>query len=109
MSRRLLKVRQHTLCARYKKTADPPRPCPPHLTAHVHSSPQERSKLEKEPLNFVAEIETLHDDIFKWSVTINGPPESPYAGGKFCVRLDFPEQYPFKPPVVSVPSPVLQT
>jgi ubiquitin-protein ligase len=29
-----------------------------------------------------------------------GPPSSPYAGGKFRLKLKFPAQYPFKPPVI---------
>ncbi|KAL7558637.1 hypothetical protein ACA910_016150 [Epithemia clementina (nom. ined.)] len=59
---------------------------------------KERSKLEKEPLAFVHEIDVIDDDIFKWNATINGPEGGPYAGGKFVLRLEFPAQYPFKPP-----------
>lgn len=70
------------------------------LTTHACPSRQERAKLEKEPLDYIAEIES--EDIFKWKVTILGPPQSPYAGGKFVIKMDFPEQYPFKPPIVSV-------
>lgn len=54
--------------------------------------------MEKVPLDFVLDIECVQDDIFKWECTMAGPAESPYAGGKFILRLEFPAQYPFKPP-----------
>ncbi|KAL8767804.1 MAG: hypothetical protein Q9209_005798 [Squamulea sp. 1 TL-2023] len=40
-------------------------------------------------------------DLFKWVVTINGPKESPYAGGKFQLYVTLPNEYPFKPPIIN--------
>ena len=38
------------------------------------------------------------DNIFKWRVTIMGPPNTPYEGGAFTASLEFPEDYPQNPP-----------
>ena len=37
-------------------------------------------------------------DMMKWTAMIMGPENSPYDGGVFNVELDFPSEYPFKPP-----------
>jgi ubiquitin-protein ligase len=54
--------------------------------------------LEKEPLEFCPDITLVGDDIFVWDCKLIGPANSPYAGGIFSVRLEFPVQYPFKAP-----------
>ena len=40
------------------------------------------------------------DNLFAWNATIVGPDESPWEGGIYSLRLQFPDQYPDKAPRV---------
>ena len=45
-------------------------------------------------------------DPFTWYAKIKGPPDSPYAGGKFRLKLTVPEEYPYKAPICEFLTPV---
>ena len=44
------------------------------------------------------------DDI--WYVTMDGPKDSPYMGGKFKIRITFPPNYPSNAPIFEFLTPI---
>ncbi|KAF9518182.1 hypothetical protein BS47DRAFT_1313401, partial [Hydnum rufescens UP504] len=58
---------------------------------------KELSDLNNKPIPGVA-IKYEDDNILAWTVTIKGPNDSPYKGGKFILDLKFDSTFPFKAP-----------
>ena len=42
----------------------------------------------------------------EWIVTMDGPKDSPYMGGKFKISIKFPSGYPKKVPIVKFQTPI---
>lgn len=45
-------------------------------------------------------IETVDDNVFEWKAFIIGPQDTAYAGFIYELRINYPNEYPFKPPKV---------
>ena len=42
----------------------------------------------------------IDNNFYSWQATIIGPENSPYVDGLFYLKIDFPQDYPFKPPKI---------
>ena len=54
---------------------------------------------DKEPVNGYI-TEPIDDDFLHWKGYVEGPPDTPYAGGQFNLEITFPVEYPYEPPNV---------
>jgi ubiquitin-conjugating enzyme E2 D/E len=42
----------------------------------------------------------IDDNMHKWTISMMGPDKSDYAGQELSLSVDFPEDYPYKPPKI---------
>ena len=68
---------------------------------------QALKRIQKDLINFNKEEPegiyagpTDDSDMFRWEASIEGPENSPYEGGTFNLNIEFPKDYPFKPPKI---------
>jgi ubiquitin-conjugating enzyme E2 D/E len=59
-----------------------------------------REILETPPLNCSAGP-INYDNMYEWYAIILGPVDTPYQGGTFKLKITFPRNYPFKPPIIN--------
>ena len=60
----------------------------------------DKKALDSDPPCGVSASPTSEDSLFQWNATVIGPDESPWEGGIYTLRMQFPDQYPDKPPRV---------
>lgn len=61
---------------------------------------KELKDIKRDPNSLYKAVDSVNGNISHWHATIMGPPESPYEGGFFKLDLEFPSDYPLKPPKV---------
>lgn len=59
---------------------------------------KEYQQLTRDPPPGILAAPRSENNLFLWDCLIQGPPETPYEGGVFNARLDFPKDYPLSPP-----------
>lgn len=65
---------------------------------------QDYINLNKDPVPYIR-AEPLSSNILEWHYVIRGPENTPYHGGFYHGCLVFTQQYPFRPPSISMRTP----
>ncbi|KAK8858555.1 hypothetical protein IAR55_002784 [Kwoniella newhampshirensis] len=60
---------------------------------------KELAELLSSPPEYITVIPN-EENLYQWHVVIKGPPNTPYAKGRFGISVAFSTDYPFKPPLI---------
>ena len=69
--------------------------------ASVKRLRKEYEELIKNPPDNCSAGPKSEDNYYAWSAQIIGPADTPYAGGIFNLEINYPSEYPFKPPKIN--------
>ncbi|KAF7852721.1 hypothetical protein EAF04_010914 [Stromatinia cepivora] len=62
---------------------------------------KELKEVTENPIPGISTSLLKEDDLHQWKVEMEGPANTPYAGGLFILNVVLPKDYPFKPPIVN--------
>ncbi|KAL6595820.1 ubiquitin-conjugating enzyme [Neocallimastix sp. 'constans'] len=62
---------------------------------------KEYMQIQKKPVDLIS-IAPHEDNLYIWDGTMFGPYNSPFEGGVFKIQITFPQEYPFKPPILKI-------
>jgi len=74
-------------------------------SAHARVQREHAEMLREAPETISAGPVSDHD-LLLWEGVLVGPTGSPYEGGMFRLDIQFPPEYPFKPPMIRFKTPV---
>jgi len=69
--------------------------------ASVKRLRKEYEELIKNPPDNCSAGPKSEDNYYSWTAQIIGPSDTPYAGGIFNLDINYPSEYPFKPPKIN--------
>jgi ubiquitin-conjugating enzyme E2 D/E len=76
------------------------------VTAAQRRVLHEYSSFERDPPGNGIGVHITEDDFMVWKISLPGPMGTPYEGGVWTLLVQFPADYPFKPPRVRFLTPI---
>jgi len=70
----------------------------------THRLKQDYLRIIKDPVPYVV-AHPLPSNILEWHYVVRGPESTPYEGGVYHGKLQFPSEFPFKPPSIMMLTP----
>lgn len=67
---------------------------------------KELAEIQKEAPETISAGPVSDKNLFNWEGFIIGPTGSPYEGGMFKLSILYPEDYPFRPPLIKFTTPI---
>ena len=71
------------------------------IVRRINKEFEEIDQYNRDPQNAIFSVNKLDNNPLVWTGYIFGPEKTPYQGGAFKIIINFPQNYPFKPPKVS--------